>query len=441
MAEQKRIVSIKNKKNGNMFIVKLFTLLILFTPQMQSYVGLALEQALTLGVTVMLFLYMVAQQKKTKQQLFTIALIYLLFFVIDLLRSLKILIINDFFELIKPFSFSLYFMLGYSELSSIDDIFDFLEFFMKVLFIISVLGILESRVPAIDRVFLKLYKSNREVLYGKAVFSFISPYCFAALLIFPIFYSFFCFFALSKYKYLFYFFVFVFTMLLTQSKTVLLGFVITFLIMVLIVLLNKWVLGRRQMIVIAFAIIAVVTITIPIIIKIAQEKFAYLYEGLSVFFKALKKMNLLAVMNAQPTTRLRYEQLMFAIDYQDTIPLIGVAIGKGILMPESFYALYLFRTGLIGITIHVTFVFFAAKKAFYVSKYFVYSDIDFEKKGKLSSFYFSLFIFFISLFFSYFSGTVTDTTRIGFCFYLLIGSLYSIKYTKDGKYENMYSNS
>lgn len=414
-----------NSYKKNIDFLTLLSIFVLFFPQFQLNFGLLLEQVMTIGVTTVIFFLCISKRMTAHKTAAIIALIFLIIFSVDLLRSLDILITNDFFEYIKPFSFLLYFYFGYSELKSDISVIKFQKVFFILFIIVGLLGILEARFLPINNLFSKIYKFPGWGVYRKAVFSFISPYCLATILVLPILYSFFCFFATKKIRYFISFIILVYAMLLTQSKTVLLGFILTFIILIIIVGFKKWIIGRKQLLLISYTFVACIVITVPIIISIAKTRFTYLYDGLSVFFKALSSMNIEKIMNAQPTTRLRYEQLLFAIEHQDDFPLIGVAIGKKVLMPESFYALYLYRTGLLGMTIHFLMIFYAGKRALILAEYYANHKTN-ENNVYLYCFYISIVIFFISLIFSYFSSAVTDQTRVAFFFYIIIGHLYSL---------------
>ena len=393
---------------------------ILFFPQLQFAAGLLFEQFLTMSITMLLFYHIFIGKRKMPWTAIFCSMIFMNLFCIDLLRSVNFTIANDFFELIKPVSFLLYFALGYTMRFSEIQTERYTKTLMRFFVLISVLGTLEALVGSVDRLFAVIYKSPRSPLAHKAVFSFISPYCLAAMLVLPLFFYMFSFFGTKRIKYLMAFLICALCMLLTQSKTVFLGVLLTFIIATMIVFFSKWVYGRKRMIMTALVISVSAVMAFPLIIIFAEKKLSYLYIGLEVFFKAFSSLDVMKILNAQPNTRLRLEQFIFAAEAQDSVPLIGVAIGKSVLMPESFYALYLYRTGLIGICAHVLMIFFAARRAFVLSRFYAESS-----RAWLTAFYFSLFIFFISLVFSYFSSAVTDQTRIAFFFYFFIGHLYS----------------
>lgn len=218
--------------------LKLITVVVLFFPQFQKFIGLAFEQLMTVAITVLLFLFFFKDKYHTVFSSVFVSLVFLIIFLIDLLRSIDFLIINDFFEIIKPFSFFIYFFAGYSLLNEIEKT-EYFLWLMSLFYFIAILGIIEALFPPIGNIISLLYKDGRYVLKGKAVFSFISPYCLATILVLPIFYYFLLFFAEKKIRNLFYFTVCLLAMFLTQSKTVFLGFVLTFLIMLITIFRSK----------------------------------------------------------------------------------------------------------------------------------------------------------------------------------------------------------
>lgn len=426
----------KNSSTMQLYII--FSIIVLYAPQFSQYFGLLFEQFLTLGITIMIFFFILQKKNSIPACAVLCSFTFLAIFCIDLLRSVDFVVTNDFFELIKPFSFLLYFSLGYNAHFTSTEIKKYSSWFMLNFLVISLLSVGEASVVCINDIFTILYKSPRLALKMKAVFSFISPYCLATILVLPFVYFLLMFFASRKLKYIFAVLLCGSALLLTQSKTVFLGVILTFFIMICIVLKSRWIIGRKRILFTSITFFIVIVMSLPLLLMFAKEKLAYLYEGLEIFFKAFSNFDMLEVLNAQPNTRLRFEQFLFALEHQDFFPLIGVAIGKAVLMPESFYALYLYRTGLIGIFIHTFMVLFAVRRAALLSKHYaILNNIQ------LSSFYFSLVIFFISLVFSYFSSAVTDQTRIAFFFYFLIGHLYSIPLnqfivTKKSMYKNKF---
>ncbi len=156
--------------------------------------------------------------------------------------------------------------------------------------------------------------------------------------------------------------------------------------------------------------------------------FSYIYKGLEVVWVTLSERGIGEALYSTPSISLRLEQFQFALDAQDSIPLIGVAVGKAVLMPESLYALYLYRAGILGIIIHLAlliYLFFSSKKC---AKYFS------EKNDiHMYSWFMAIHFYALSLPLSYFSSAVNDQTRTGFIFYFLIASTI---YTKRKIYNN-----
>lgn len=415
----------KNHDKLNTRIIKILSIFVIFTPQLISRVGLKLEQLFTFGLFTVLLYYFLQCRKKFSVKSVFFSMTFLLILTIDALRSIDFFIVRDAFEFIKPFSFLLYFALGYNMAGDEDEFFSFLNFFNILFIIVAILGILEARIPFVNSLFTLLYKENEPVLRNKAILSFINPYCFATILVLPVFYNLTLFFATKKFRYFCFFIICFMCMVFTQSKTILLGFVLSFFIFLLFVVFNNWILGRRLLVILSDIVIVLIIIAIPFIVSFAEKNLKYMYDGFSNFFGSFSSRDFNQIMQSSNSTSLRYGQLMYAIENQDTIPLIGVGIGKKVVLLESFYAMYLYRTGLIGIFLHLYMILTSAKISKLCSK--THALINSEKSIKLSSFYLSFYMFVVSLFFSYFSSAITDQTRIAFFFYVFIGYMFSMK--------------
>ncbi|GAB1620097.1 hypothetical protein AAOGI_01470 [Agarivorans albus] len=123
----------------------------------------------------------------------------------------------------------------------------------------------------------------------------------------------------------------------------------------------------------------------------------------------------MAAIESNPSTGNRYEQLLFAWHSQDAIPIVGVGIGKSLFMPESFYALYLYRVGVLGIIIHFSILTMAIVVSYTNAKQLYHID-----RGDLASLFVGLHFYLLSLPFSYFSAAVNDQTRTGFVLYAML---------------------
>lgn len=406
---------------------------VLFFPQFQSKVGLVFEWIVTIGSFVFSFCFLLKKQKiKIRVGAVLGALILFCLILISIIRSADILIGGDLFELFKPVYFLTFFTLGYNIEWNDSKLKHFINYLFTIFLIISCYGLIESLTSVGNSVSMFLYKDARDVLAGKAIFSFISPYTFGSLLVFPVFYFYFMYFGIKgfKYKYIIAFIISLVCLFLTQSRTSFLSFILTFILSFIFALFSGWLPFRKSVIRFSLFLILIIGILFPIIIAFAEDKLSYLFIGLELLFKQLENFEFDAFIYSSPSISLRYEQLLYAIENQDNIPIIGVAIGKAVLMPESFFAMYLFRVGILGIIVHLSFIIYTLRKSYSIAKYYSKKDIQ------LSIFFYSIFIYFISFFFSYFSSSVNDQTRTGFIFYILIAivcyfnnNLYKIETT------------
>lgn len=399
----------------------IFTFIVcLFFPLFPDYLGLTLEYLLTVTL-IIYFSYAVYNVQKVSGLAFILSIVYFFLLLTSLVRSTDILEVKDFFELSKPLMFFLFFIYSYSQVQDEVSLKYINVFLLRFFFVMVLLAVLEAVLPAVNTLFSFLYKSQRSVVQFKAVLSFISPYTLASILMLPVGYSLIRLFIYRKYLSSSIVFVLSFSSLvLTQSRTVLISFCVTTLIFGIVLCFKSWLPNKRTYRLVFISTICVVILSLPVIWLYMEENLRYLYSGLSVVFNNLDK-NFYSLIYSTPSISNRYEQLMEVIGYQDSIPLIGAAIGKGVFYPESFYALYLLRVGLLGILLHFSILYFAYKATMQLAKYYSNSDI------KSTCFFLSLGYYFMSLPFSYFSSAVNDQTRSGFIFYFILGLVFSAK--------------
>ncbi|MDR2409319.1 MAG: hypothetical protein LBE13_14560, partial [Bacteroidales bacterium] len=347
-------------------ILNFATFIVLFFPQFQSYFGLLFEQLLSILICAISFaLFIIDNRSIVKMSSLYISIIFILLLLVSLARSLNIFIINDIYELAKPVYFFCFFVLAYNVRWNDTKLCYYINRLIILLFVSALIGIGESVIPAFDSVTRFLYKGSREVVFKKAIFSFISPYTFGTLLFFPVFYYIIK--MINKktrtiISDLLLLLIFFLCLLFTQSRTVFLSFIITFFILMVIILFNKWYPSRQKILIWFSAVVVFFINSIPLIVIFIRSKFDYLYIGLDTFFKSLKQFSISdieRVIMLNHTMAIRYRQLLFAISHQDTIPVVGIGIGKAVLMPESFYAMYYYRVGLIGTGIHFGLIFYS----------------------------------------------------------------------------------
>jgi len=417
------MIKIKTNIKDIDFLI-LVTFITLFFPLFQPYVGLLFEQLLTLILTGIALLFLAKNQQRyiTYKSLY-ISLIYMLLLVISVLRSFDILVINDLFELGKPIYFLLFFSMAYSIKWNDIKLIKYFSSLMLFLLFGALIGIGEARNYTINALTTIIYKENKPVLANKALFSFIITYTFATVLLLPIF---FYFIKIMKHRNssflldLCRLLIFMLCFISTQSRTIFISFIITFIIFFLLILCNKWYPNRRKIIVVIGILVFIIVLSIPFIVSYAQNNLAYLYRGLNVVISRLNNFTISDFINSSRSISLRFEQIVFAVEHQDAIPLIGVGIGKAVLMPESFYAMYFYRTGLIGSGIHIGLIIYTIYWALYFSKLYALKNIKDKNNFLLMAIFFSITIYFISFPFDYLAAMINDQTRSGFIFYVLI---------------------
>ena len=347
---------------------------------------------------------------------------YMLLLVISVLRSLDTLIINDLFELGKPIYFLLFFSMAYNIRWNDVKVVKYFSALMLFLLFGALIGIGESFIPAVNTVTTVVYKSNRAVLSHKAVFSFIITYAFATILLLPIFFYFIKLIQRNNSSFVFdlgRFLVFLLCFVLTQSRTIFLSLLLTFVLFLCLILLNRWYPNRRRILAVSVIIIICIAASIPFILSYAEKNLSYLYAGLKIVFSQLKQFNIENFVNSNRSTSLRFEQIVFAIEHQDPLPFIGVGIGKALFMPESFYANYYYRTGLLGSIMHFAVIGYTIYWALYFSKCYAFRA-KIKNNLFLTATFFSIAVYFISFPFDYLSAMVNDQTRTGFVFYVLV---------------------
>lgn len=262
-----------------------------------------------------------------------------------------------------------------------------------------------------------LYKENRSVLTNKAVASFIITYVFASFLILPFFYFFIKAIVhprMFNKNYILSFLV-LSCLISTQSKTVLISFMFTIIAFFILYLSYRFTPNKKRLRLLLILFVTLLLVGIGFLLTLFEDNLSYIYKGISIVLNAFIDGGIQKALYSTPSVSLRYEQFMFAFDAQNTIPVIGVAIGKGVLMPESLYAMYLYRYGILGGLLHFVLVYILFKYSYKNAKFF--SDM---KEGVLFPFFLALHFYALSLPLSYFSSAVNDQTRTGFMFYSLL---------------------
>jgi hypothetical protein len=400
-----------------------FLALVLFFPGLISFFGLAVEQGLTILIFGVSILCLLLFKTKLSFRVFYVSFCFYAYFqisvIISLLRSTDIFISSDLVEIFKPLYLYVFFILPYCILREVDDLYRVSYSLMFFCIILSLFGIFESWTSIGYNISTFLYKPARAVLKDKAVASFIITYTFASFMILPFFYFITKF--LSEKKVfninIMISFIMVFCIFSTQSKTVFIGLFFTLALFFLCYLIYGFTINKKRVLVFIFCFIISLLLGIGVLMELFEDKLGYIYSGLEIVLSSFLSGGVATAIYSTPSVFLRFEQLEFALNQQDTIPLIGVAIGKSVLMPESIYALYIYRFGLIGLILHFIMLWVLIKKSYHCASFFA----EFKDKH-LYSFFMAIHFYALSLPLSYFSSAVNDQTRTGFVFYFLIAS-------------------
>ncbi|TNV21258.1 hypothetical protein FH968_07415 [Buttiauxella sp. B2] len=408
-----------NQTNTLYMIFFMYWLAILF-PQLQFRYDLILEQALTFFLISCCIFSTISFNIRLNIFHFLIISIFIVLLTISLIRnSFSTIIFNDFFELSKPIYLGGFFILSYSVKWGSNEVHVLIKQICLGLGVLCIFGIFESTTTLGNEIGHFLYKDLREGVQYKAVASFISPYVFASILLIPLFIYFIRLFCNASILSICIFAFFLTGLLLTQSRTVFLSLIATVVLFTLYIFCTShFIFRRKYLLFISFCAIAFI-VSIPAIIIFMQNKLEYLYSGLNVVITNILDFHFETFIYSSPSISHRYEQMVFVLENTDVIPLIGAGIGKAFLMPESFYALYLYRVGIIGIAIHLTLLYIAFRKCKKLA-------IRFAHDKYLHCFFIALQMFLLSLPFSYASSAVTDQVRSGFIFYLLLGMIFKL---------------
>jgi hypothetical protein len=435
-------------KEKDVEILIIVTFIVFFFPQFQSQFGLFFEQALTILVCMLSIVILIINNKSIiNVSAVNISVIYCFLLAISIMRSLDIFIASDLFELAKPLYFCSFFLLGYNVKWNNRKLKVYFSALMTLLLLAAIIGIGESISSTINEITKKIYKGDRQVLSHKAIFSFISPYTFGTVLLLPVFY-YFTRITRTRNKNIIidiaFFSLFFSCFILTQSRTIFISFIGTVFIMFIVALYNKWYPFRKNFIIIISLTILTTIILMQILIQVIEKRLSYLYIGLNVLFNSLKyikELNIEQIILSNKTIAIRYEQFLFAVEQQGKIPLIGIGIGKAVLMPETFYTMYYYRVGIIGICIHFGFIIYSIYWSLYFAK--KYSQLKIYNKNitAIYEIFLSIAIYFMSFFISYFSSAVNDQTRSGFIFYILFSILcYYKRNYRSAIIENCFEN-
>lgn len=354
---------------------------------------------------------------KFNQGITYINIFYFFIMTVGIISNLSIVIIRDFYEYQRPILYILGFLVGniYAKRNKISKIFKNLERIFNIFIILNIIKIVDYK-----NIIFSFYQRTRLMNQTRISGTFISPYDYAYFLIFPMFLFLDRYIKTRKKKFLLKFILIFISIILTESRSQFITMLFSFVVYLIIKIKFTFSLKEKRF----FKInISYLLIFLIIIFNIFKEKIIkklnYLYLGLySIFTKGI---------TADPSSNIRYQQLLMAIDEFKILGSGPSKIRK--LLFENQYALYLFRYGILGVIYNIIFLLYL----FYICYILLRKIKRYNKQSQNLVMAFSIFIF--SLPIALLSNNIIDQVRISFFFYFIIGilsNLKSINYMKEG---------
>lgn len=240
------------------------------------------------------------------------------------------------------------------------------------------------------------YQRDDEILSGKPVLMFFTTYFAGFVYLMFAFYWLRKSFLADKWTYLAYSVSFSFLTLLTQSRTAFLALLVFFVVSFVLSYKFRKFYFALFLILLSFSLIYLDSVLIIV------EQFSYIYVGLDRYL-----FNFFDYVQDSGSLGARYTQLLWALDNNCSI-IVGCGIGKSEnRYLESFYALYYYRYGLLGLLIYA---FAWSIPLFLVN----------EKNDRVWYFGFLLSLFILSL-----SSVITDQIYTMHVSYIFLSFIYS----------------
>lgn len=319
---------------------------------------------------------------------------------------------SDTFELLKPFTF--YMLYALYRNSSVpthiieNNTIKTLKYIFVILIAYSILEFLfHNQVINISYFLYK--REGVRVLRDKAIGSFSQTYQFAFILLLPLILTFIHFLKEKTIKNIIPFAFVFFTLLLTQSRSMYISAVLALSICFFLPILHQNIKSTISTFSLVAIIICIFTGLYLTFYKELEIIFAYAFNG----FESMATGD-------NNSVNIRKEQVLWAIDNNNLI-LIGNGIGKGAnLLLESFYSLYYYRFGLIGVVLYMTILLRTSLISYRNAKILLKMN-----NINTSIFYYAISVFFLITPISLLSSCHQDTPKISFIFYGIMGLVYA----------------
>lgn len=319
---------------------------------------------------------------------------------------------SDFLGIVKPIYFFVFFLVGYIVLNNHFNTIKTISLFLEISIILSfLLAILEVFfIDYFSSILYFLFKREEKlVILDKATGWFGVTYYFAYFSSLTFYYSLF---KLSKTKknkdFLLLLFA-LFTVLLTQSRTVIIS-------MFLGLMIVPFLKVSKKNNFIKFFYIAICSILFLLFFYYSEtikENFKYAYVGI------LRLIENGTEIGEEGSLAIRLDQISWSWN-TNKYKIIGYGLGRGIRL-ESIYAQYIYRYGLLYLIIYLCLLIY----------FFIISSklaIKFKENYFFYAFFSGFSLFYLTSPISLFASSSHEMPKIAFCFFICSAVIYKMYY-------------
>lgn len=346
----------KNRSVAVLSVVLLFALY--FTPTFPAFTRGTLYFGTLITLAVLVFfssLIVIAKNRLPANVLSSAMIVFISFMgltVASLVLDAERAVFSDIIEITKPIAALLSFLAMYQAFNNTNEIRSYyVKPLMFVFLAVAFLGLLEA-YGGLSTITHILYTRPRPILEGKAVSPFGITYFYATFMLIGA--SFFMFLFLKSSKLASIGFCLCVTAILSsQSRTVFLA-LLTFLILLFtFYVFYPRMPGKNKLSFMALAVALLIFIIIVYYWEAIIGSFGYLASGLSALMTSGVNPDA-----ASGSANIRASQVVWSMENVRLLGILGTGIGKGYSpLLESFYALYIYRYGYLGIALYVMIAF------------------------------------------------------------------------------------
>lgn len=422
---KRALINDRNISKGGIFfyLPLIFILIPSFPSILPELLGFQLIFALEVLVT--LYLYKRAYSPQRRYNYLIILTYFVSITIFSLLNDVVkgVVVPSDFFELIKPLAFILFYWLYRYTIVDVEVVESQTLKAIRIIFLfLSMWSIFSFVFPSFFYPLeLLLYKRESMAVHrGKAIGSFSQTYHFAYTLLLPLALSLIVLIQKIRIKYFLIFIIFLCAMLLTQSRSMYICTAVCLLVCIALPVHYRNIkMGTRTVLLIIVVVLSLLGIVLYYFDDISSN-LSYAIQGFELMMSGENN-----------SVNIRQSQVQWAIDNNPYV-LIGAGIGKGEIMLESFYSLYYYRYGIIGLALSLLFTLHTSYTSYQIARN-VYC-----KNKEISFLYYALFVFYLITPIATLSSCHMDSPKISFLFYGLMGMIYA-KYSKLKYYEKICS--